>query len=184
METPALTRKDWLDHALQTLKSQGFAALKAQPLAKSLNVTRGSFYHHFSSLEDFHRAVIAHWAETTSGPVIDEAQRSADPAMALDRLLHTTLRSGADLERAVRSWSTVDTRVAAAVAAVDATRIAAAEAVLTAAGLPAPDANARAKLLYWAAIGRLMVPFPSRNILPEDQITALSALMRSQPTAD
>ena len=67
MTDRALTAEDWLNLALQELKEHGYTALKAQPLAKKLNVTRGSFYHHFESLEAFHTAVIAHWSKSTSG---------------------------------------------------------------------------------------------------------------------
>ncbi len=177
METRSLTAEDWLDLALAALKDHGYTALKAQPLAKKLKVTRGSFYHHFESLEAFHASVIAHWSQETSGQIADAAQEIGDPRAALVDLLQKTLSSGEVLERAIRSWSTVAPAVAVAVQQVDQDRIMIAETLLIAGGVPKPAAKARAKLLYWAAIGRLMLPFPKENILSPTDISELGALM-------
>lgn len=172
-----LTAADWLDLALEELKAHGYNALRAQPLAKKLNVTRGSFYHHFESLEAFHTAVIAHWSKKTSGQIALEAKNIDDPNEALDDLLQKTLRSGEALERAIRSWSTVAPIVAEAVDKVDQERISIAETLLLKAGVPKSVSSARAKLLYWAAIGRLMLPFPQNNVLSSSEISGLAELM-------
>ncbi|MDC0116104.1 TetR/AcrR family transcriptional regulator [Octadecabacter sp.] len=177
METSSLTPDDWLDLALDELKDHGYSALKAQPLATKLNVTRGSFYHHFESLENFHAAVISYWSERSSGQVIQTAQEANDPHKALDELLQQTLNSGGELERAVRSWSTVQATVANAVERVDQERIKVAETLLVDGGVSKSAAVARAKLLYWAAIGRLMLPFPAKNLLSQNEITDLATLM-------
>jgi AcrR family transcriptional regulator len=177
MEIPSLTSDDWLNLALAELKGSGYNALKAQPLAKKLNVTRGSFYHHFESLEVFHEAVISHWSECTSGQIIKTARQTHDPRQALIELLQKTLHSGADLERAVRSWSTVQPLVAEAVEKVDQERIKVAETLLIDGGVPEVTAIARAKLLYWAAIGKLMLPFPANNLLSHAEISDIAMLM-------
>ena len=177
MEQTSLTREDWLDCALSALKDHGYSALKAQPLAKRLNVTRGSFYYHFESLEAFHASIIAHWSLRTSSQVAQAAEDIGEPIKALDDLLQKTLCSGEVLERAIRSWSTVSPNVAKAVEEVDQERIRIAESLLRKGGVPKPDAMARAKLLYWAAIGRLMLPFPENNVLSRSEISELATLM-------
>ena len=177
MDAPSLTPADWLNVALKELRAHGHGALKAQPLAKALNVTRGSFYHHFDSLESFHTAVIAHWSELSSGQIIRTAQETADPQKALYDLLQKTFRSGEALERAVRAWATVEPLVATAVAKVDEERIQVARAILIRGGAPESTARPRAQLLYWAAIGRLMMPLPSDNILSPAEISDLTYLM-------
>ena len=177
METPPLTPADWLYIALQELRERGHGALKAQPLAKALNITRGSFYHHFDSLESFHAAVIKHWSELSSGQIIRTARETADPRQALDDLLQKTFRSGEALERAIRAWATVEPSVATAVAKIDAERIGVTEALLIQGGAPATEAKPRAQLLYWAAIGRLMMPFPAESTLSSAQLSGLARLM-------
>ena len=48
-----LSAKDWVDQGLKALASRGFTALKAEPLAKALRVSRGSFYWHFADIAAF-----------------------------------------------------------------------------------------------------------------------------------
>lgn len=36
-----LSARDWLDQGLKTLAKDGFTALKAEPLAKAMHVSRG-----------------------------------------------------------------------------------------------------------------------------------------------
>src|SRR5882724_4708075 len=69
-----LSAKDWLDQGLKALARDGFTALKAEPLAKALGVSRGSFYWHFADVEAFH------------GATIDPAARAAVHAVDRRRL--------------------------------------------------------------------------------------------------
>lgn len=176
MARAQLTAEDWMDLALEELSRRGYGALKALSLANKLGVTRGSFYHHFETLEAFHTALIGHWARRTSGPVIDQAARIDAPYAALVGLLQTTLRSGEALERAVRSWATVSELVAVEVRKVDEARISVAAGLLERCGVARPTAAARAKLLYWAAIGRLMMPFPEESVLTPEEIADVAKL--------
>ena len=50
-----LTASDWLDQGLKTLAKDGFTALKAEPLAKAMRVSRGSFYWHFADIAAYPR---------------------------------------------------------------------------------------------------------------------------------
>ena len=59
--TDQLSAKDWLDQGLKALAARGFTALKAEPLAKAMGVSRGSFYWHFADLDAYHQAVIERW---------------------------------------------------------------------------------------------------------------------------
>ncbi len=181
MQPGSLTKQDWLDLALDVLRTQGYAALKAQPLAKKLNVTRGSFYYHFESLEVFQDAVIAHWAARTSGPIIANLGQFRTPQLALLDLLQKTLQSGEGLERAVRSWATVQLDVAHAVQKVDLARMEVTKDLLVKCGILERDASTRARLLYWAAIGRLMMSFPDANRLTAAEIAEVASLMLTMP---
>jgi AcrR family transcriptional regulator len=48
METDRKSKVSWTDAGLRALEADGHNALKAQPLAQILGVTRGSFYWHFA----------------------------------------------------------------------------------------------------------------------------------------
>ncbi|MFT4706402.1 MAG: AcrR family transcriptional regulator, partial [Ascidiaceihabitans sp.] len=56
-----LTKEKWVQHGLETLEKSGFGALNAEPLAKALKVSRGSFYWHFNDIDVFRKAVLELW---------------------------------------------------------------------------------------------------------------------------
>ena len=108
-----LSAKDWLDQGLRTLTHSGFTALKAEPLAKAMGVSRGSFYWHFADIGAFHAAILKHWREVAAEAIIADLERASDNPLPL--LLHRAFSGKLALEKAVRSWATVDSAARAAV---------------------------------------------------------------------
>src|SRR5215510_8697431 len=82
-----LSATDWLDEGLRTLAANGFTALKADPLAKQLGVSRGSFYWHFRDVDAFHAALLARWREIATERIIADLESRADDGAALSYLL-------------------------------------------------------------------------------------------------
>ena len=72
-----LSVKDWLDQGLKALAKSGFTALKAEPLAKALGVSRGSFYWHFADIAAFHAAILEHWREVAAEQIIANVEAAA-----------------------------------------------------------------------------------------------------------
>jgi len=180
MEYPMarLEKTDWLDFALSELAEKGHDALKAQTLAAGLGVTRRSFYWHFEDLEAFKRDLIAHWTDRTTEELVRAVVREGDAQAQLVGLMARAFRSGASMERAVRAWATADDHVASLVAAVDWRRIRFAEQLLAALGVAEAEIGPRARMLYWASIGRLMMAHPEDQGLSEAEIVKLAALMQ------
>jgi AcrR family transcriptional regulator len=172
-----LDKSDWLDFALGELARKGYGALKAQTLAAGLGVTRGSFYWHFDDLDAFKRDLIAHWTDRTTEELVRAVVREGDAAAQLRGLLKRALRSGAALERAIRAWATADDHVAGLVAAVDWRRLRFAEQLLAALGVPEAEIGPRARMLYWSAIGRLMMARPEDQDLTDAEIEALAGMI-------
>src|SRR3954468_1279247 len=121
--TDQLSAKDWLDQGLKSLAHSGFTALKAEPLAKAMGVSRGSFYWHFADIAAFHAAILKHWREVAAEQVIAGLEASAKNTDPLARLLRGAFGSKQTLEKAVRSWASIDPRARAAVQAIDRRRI-------------------------------------------------------------
>src|SRR5882757_3120132 len=128
--TDQLSAKDWLDQGLKTLARDGFTALKAEPLAKAMGVSRGSFYWHFADIG---------------------AHKSHDNP--LESLLHQAFGGRLVLEKAVRTWATLDPLARGAVQAIDRRRLGYVESLFKASGLPDDVARARAQIIYWAFLG-------------------------------
>lgn len=152
-----LTKTNWLDHGLNALAQSGFTALKADKLAKSLGVSRGSFYWHFANLADFHAAVLARWAELTTAQAIEQIDAQGEtPVERLRIVIEFATQDSTDLERAVRAWAMSNSTVRQAVAQVDASRLAYLQMNFEAFGLPAARAYARAHVAYFGYLGQMV----------------------------
>src|ERR1700761_8925159 len=119
-----LSAKDWLDQGLRTLAKHGFTALKAEPLAKAMGVSRGSFYWHFADVSAFHRAILEHWRDVAVERIIADIEALLPGQNALEALLGRAFGGKPPLlESAMRSWAARDPTARSAVEAVDARRM-------------------------------------------------------------
>ena len=151
--TDQLSAKDWLDQGLKTLAERGFTALKAEPLAKAMGVSRGSFYWHFADIGAFHAAILDHWREVAAEQIIANLEAASDHDNPLPLLLRQAFGARLALENAVRTWATLDPLARTAVQAIDRRRLDYVENLLRASGLSPNVARARAQILYWAFLG-------------------------------
>ena len=150
--TDQLSARDWLDQGLKTLAESGFTALKAEPLAKAMGVSRGSFYWHFADVDAFHAAVLGHWREVAAEQIIADIEAAGDRS-PIELLLRRVFSRKPALEAAVRSWATHSPVARTAVEATDRRRLGYVEHLLETSGLTPGIARARAQILYWAFMG-------------------------------
>ena len=173
-----LSAKDWLDQGLKTLTDSGFTALKAEPLAKAMGVSRGSFYWHFADIGAFHAAILAHWRDVAAEQVIANLEAASGTANPLPRLLRGAFSGRPALENAVRTWASVDPKARAAVQAIDRRRLSYVESLFRANGLPPGVARARAQIFYWAYLGYALSeqPLPrAKQAAVLDELLAIAA---------
>src|SRR6202051_2101812 len=138
-----LSAKNWLDQGLKTLAQRGFTALKAEPLAKAMGVSRGSFYWHFADIGAFRAAILKHWREVAAEQIIADLEAASDHDNPLPRLVRRAFGTKPALENAVRTWATVDPAARAAVQAIDRRRLTYVESLLRDSGLLTEAARAR-----------------------------------------
>jgi AcrR family transcriptional regulator len=158
--TDQLSARDWLDQGLKALAASGFAALKAEPLAKAMGVSRGSFYWHFADIGAFHAAILKYWREVAAEQIIANVEAAAGTENPLPVLLRQSFSGKLALEKAVRSWAAFDSAARDAVQAIDRRRLDYVESLLRNAGLPRETAQARAQILYWAFLGSALADKP------------------------
>lgn len=151
--TERLSAQAWIDFALATLAREGFAALKADVLARKLGVSRGSFYWHFEDIERFHECVIRRWRQIATEAIIADVERQGAPRERLDALLRHAFGDGAELEVGMRAWADNNEMAAHALRRVDRRRRTYIEKLLREIGMPAPLAAVRTAVLYWTYLG-------------------------------
>jgi len=164
-----LSATDWLNHGLKTLAEEGFTALKAVPLAKSMGVSRGSFYWHFADIEAFHGELLKLWRDIAAERIIADVDAASEKDTPLQILLHRVFGEQRALENAVRRWAAVDPAARAAVQAIDRRRVSYVEGLLRVASVADDDARTRAQILYWAYLGFAL----SDRALPPAQLRAV-----------
>jgi AcrR family transcriptional regulator len=148
-----LSAEDWLDLGLKTLAKRGFTALKAEPLAKAMGVSRGSFYWHFADIGAYRAAILKHWRDVAAEQVIANLEASSKDDNPLLLLLRRTFSGRLALENAVRSWATLDPMARAAVQATDRRRLSYVQTLFERSGVSPGVARSRAQIFYWAFLG-------------------------------
>jgi AcrR family transcriptional regulator len=151
--TERLTAEDWIEFALQTLAREGFDALKADVLARKLGISRGSFYWHFTDLNDLHARVIEHWKQAATEAIIVDIERYRLPEERFDALLRHAFGRGALLEIRMRTWAENNVQAQRAVSDIDRRRREYIEHLLVEAGVAPTLAATRAQLVYWTYLG-------------------------------
>jgi AcrR family transcriptional regulator len=150
-----LTRDRWIEAALDALVEQGIEGVRIDRLCRNLGVTKGSFYHHFTSREELLEAVADFWAETqpTDGQAMVESLRDA-PMRQLAAV--TKLVADRDIGRrdhAMRAWAAADERAARAVQRADRQILALLETILAGLGVPDDEVHPLARVLFFTALG-------------------------------
>ena len=81
-----VSKQDWINAALKQLREQGPQGVSGEKLARRLDVTRGSFYHHFPAMDEFIEQVMDEWERTYTRALLEKVH-TGDPRTEMDRLL-------------------------------------------------------------------------------------------------
>jgi AcrR family transcriptional regulator len=147
---------DWVRAGLVLLARAGIDAVRVEPLAEHLSVTKGSFYWHFKDRAALHAAMLTTWRQAATGEIIKSVEaETPDARLRLSLLIKLSTSNGkaARLETAMRAWAQHDTAAGKALASVDSERLEYVERLLREVGLERSIAATRAKILYLVLIG-------------------------------
>lgn len=157
----------WVQAALEVLAESGVAAVRVEPLARRLKITKGSFYWHFKDRDDLLTAMLAAWRRQATLNIIARIERlDQPPAEKLRQLIDLPLvgrrsADGAGLELAVRVWAKSDPRAAEALAEIDQQRLAHIVGLVKGSGVRDDvEAQGRAYLYYAYILAEAFVPVP------------------------
>lgn len=161
------SEKDWLEAALVLLADGGIEAVRVEPLAQSLGVTKGSFYKRYDSRDDLLVSMLDYWRHESTLNVIELLSGIEEPSEAkLARVLEISGRrpdagERARMEMAIRLWGHSDRRAAATMEEVDGLRLKYFCSVVLENGFDGAEAEARAFLIY--ALGVLDAVMPGER---------------------
>ena len=151
----------WIAAGFDALAAGGIDAVRVEPLAKSLAITKGSFYWHFADRRALIDAMLAAWTDGRIAAIRQQTADRREPAAVLRTLAdlytrHANLR-GLAIELAIRALARADAPAAQAVRAVDRERLAHVGRLFAGLGWPRGEAQARAILFYSYLFGQSLL---------------------------
>lgn len=151
-----LSRETWVDAALRLFAEKGIDAVRVEPLAQSLNVTKGSFYWHFKNRHELHQAIIDHWGQRCTSTLtrcISESDDIIDVVLNVFAMWMRDEPFSPRLDAAMRDWARRSENVRVAVKKADQARTEALSAAFQRAGYETESSLVRARILYFGQIG-------------------------------
>lgn len=151
------SHEGWLTAAREAFVEAGLEAVKIQPLAARLNLSRTSFYWFFKDRGALLDALLDDWEATNTASLIAAADAYAETiGEAVLNLIGIFLDDGpfqAGFDLAVRGWAHQSEAVAARVNAADTARLEAIRRMFGRFGFEADEADVRARTIYLVQIG-------------------------------
>jgi AcrR family transcriptional regulator len=114
-----LTPEDYFREALGVLGEFGSDALTIAILCERLEVTKGSFYHHFGGMPGFVTQLLEYWEREHSDRLIKISKAQPDPTLRILTLTEMGVGLPHASEAAIRAWGRSSPEVADATTRVD-----------------------------------------------------------------
>lgn len=151
------SREVWMSAARQALIQSGVDAVKIQPLATRLQISRTSFYWFFKDRKALLDALLEEWDAKNTGAFVEAcgayAETISEAVLNLITVFHDETLFEPQLDFAIRGWAHKSDATAARVHAADEARIDAIRRMFTRFGFDEPEAEVRARTVYLTQIG-------------------------------
>ena len=154
-----LTRESWVLAAFAMLCENGIDAVRIEPLAVKLNVTKGSFYWHFKNRTELRDALLEYWEKEMTQSVLDAANEfHGSPRQRLINTLREIIgKERTKYDPFVRNWARNDAKVTKVVEYIDKIRLAFLHGLFVDIGFDRQEAEIRSRLMYYYICGECTV---------------------------
>ena len=116
-------RSSWIEEGLRALGRGGPEAVRIEPLARALGISKGGFYWHFDDRRSLLEEMLDAWERTMVDEVIEAVEAEGEDARSsLRRLFALAAASGGELlkiELAIRNWARREEAIAERLREVD-----------------------------------------------------------------
>ncbi|NKY49533.1 TetR/AcrR family transcriptional regulator [Nocardia vermiculata] len=160
MAPPVRTpRRAWIEAGLAVLEEHGPDAVRVEPLAARLGVTRGGFYRQFGSRNELLEAMLDEWERRAVDDVVGQVEaEGGDPREKARRAgMLTFAEDLTPLDLAIRAWARRDDTVAQRLRKVDNARMDYLRSMLESSGVAERDLEAVALLAFSVVIGNHLI---------------------------
>ena len=155
MAAPTRTpRSSWIEAGLRALAAGGPDAVRVEPLAKALGVTRGGFYWHFAGRRALLDEMLDTWERATTDEVAERVEgQGGGPEAKLLRLSGLTSSGVVAVDLAVRDWARREHAVAERLRRIDNRRMDYLRSLFATFCADADEVETRCLLYYSLLIG-------------------------------
>jgi AcrR family transcriptional regulator len=180
----SLTPESWMNAATDVLADHGIDSVRVDVLARTLDVTRGSFYWHFRDREDLLRKVLQAWRQRATEQLTLRLERaSTDPREQLHDVISLPFRGraavrAARIELAIRAWARRDDMARHAVDEADASRMSYIAQVFSSLGFAIAEARSRSFLLYSYLVAESLLSTSATQAQREQRSQFVERLLR------
>jgi AcrR family transcriptional regulator len=173
----------WVAAAFDALADGGIDAVRVEPLAKALGITKGSFYWHFADRRALLDAMLDAWMQGRVAAIREQAPLRGAPTAVLRQLADLYTRNanarGLAIELAIRALARSDDGAAKAVRGVDRERLQQVGDLFAALGWARGEAQGRAVLFYSYLFGQSLLDPQAVPAAARDK--AVDALLAASP---
>ncbi len=148
-----LSVDDYYRAAFDVLGESGSEALTINALCERLQVTKGSFYHHFGAMPAFVDALLLFWESEHSERLAAIAKTQPDPTLRIATLIDFAISLPHASEAAIRAWARSNPDVNDVTVRVDRRRERHLTDAIVALGLERPAARLLARMTVNLLVG-------------------------------
>lgn len=151
-----LSKHDWVSAGINQLKEHGPAGVSGEKIARRLDVTRGSFYHHFRSVDELVKLMLEFWEQTQTTDILNRSNQDyEDLNEKMTMLLESAWNTDADLEIAIRQWAFTNATVRQHVERIDQIRLGYISAIYSQLVNDSKRGPKLGKIAYYGLLGAL-----------------------------
>jgi AcrR family transcriptional regulator len=158
-------RSSWIEEGLRALAAGGADAVRIEPLARALGVTKGGFYWHFENRSALLEEMLDAWERVSVDDVVSRVEADGGDARAKLRRLSAIALSPLEglridplsIDLAVRDWGRRDRNVARRLRRVDNRRMEYMRSLFGAFCADEDDVEARCMLAFSLWIGNRFI---------------------------
>ncbi|HEY1834367.1 MAG TPA: TetR/AcrR family transcriptional regulator [Solirubrobacteraceae bacterium] len=145
----------WIEEGLRALARGGPDAVRIEPLAKALGVSKGGFYWHFADRTALLDEMLDSWEQSTTEGVVDHVERGGgDGRSKLRHLFALGSHGVVAVDLAVRDWARRDPAVAERLRRIDNRRMEYLRELFSAFCPDRDEVEARAMLFFSLLVGK------------------------------
>ena len=145
--------EDWIKKGIELFSHGGIDALNVEKMAKILNCTKGSFYHHFKSREDYIDQILEYYYKSRKNMLESMGNLYNSPLEKLSRVLIGVFKNprGLDFEFQLRKLAETNEKAKIQLNNLERERITYVNVLLSDCGVD--DTQLRAEMIYHFYLG-------------------------------